>query len=204
MRLLTALICACALAASAAERRSDREIEKYLEAMRAPEKSYNNVEPAEGAYLRDLVRKLKARRVLEIGTSTGYSGIWMAMGLRETGGKLITLEYNPVRHSSAVANFTAVGLKDLIDARMADAVREILKIQGPLDLVFLDAVQSDNLLYYLELLPKVRRGGIIVAHNVKSHPQNMTDFLARIRSDPAVATEIVTPGWQGFSVSYVK
>jgi caffeoyl-CoA O-methyltransferase len=204
MRLLIALISACALAASGAEPKTDREIEAYLETMRVPAKAYNNIEPSEGAYLRELVRKLKAKRVLEIGTSTGYSGIWMAMGLRETGGRLITIEYNEGRRSSALSNFAAVGLDHLIDSRFGDAVQEAPKIDGPFDLVFLDAVQGDNLLYYSTVLPKMRRGGAIVAHNVKSHPQNMTPFLRRIQSDPAVRTEIVSPGWQGFSVSYVK
>jgi predicted O-methyltransferase YrrM len=109
MRWMIALLFACALAGFA-ERKSDREIEAYLDGMQAPSKRYNNVEPAEGAYLRDLVRKLKAKRVLEIGTSTGYSGIWMALGLRETGGRLLSIEYNQARHSAAVANFAATGL----------------------------------------------------------------------------------------------
>jgi predicted O-methyltransferase YrrM len=203
MLSLVALLCAC-LPASAAEMKSDRAIEAYLETMRAPGKRHNNVEPPEGAFLRDLVRKLNAKRVLEIGTSTGYSGIWIAMWLRGTGGRLITIEYDPGRHASAVSNFAATGLKDIIDARLADAVQEVSRIDGPLDLVFLDAVQGDNLLYYGLVLPKMRRGGAIVAHNVKSHPHNMRGFLDRIQSDPAVKTEIVSPGWQGFSVSYVK
>ncbi|MCC6859521.1 MAG: class I SAM-dependent methyltransferase [Bryobacterales bacterium] len=183
---------------------SDREIEAYLETMEAPSRRYNNVERAEGAYLRDLVRRLRAKRVLEIGTSTGYSGIWMAMGLRQTGGRLITIEYNRERYASAAANFTAAGLTEFVDARHADAVQEVPGIEGPLDLVFLDAVPGDNLLYYGIVLPKMRRGGAIVAHNVRSHPADMVQFLKVIGSDPAVKTEIVTPGRQGFSVSWVK
>lgn len=195
---------ACVMAALGAEPKSDGEIEAHLETMRAPGKGYNNIEPAEGAYLRGLVRRLKAKRVLEIGTSTGYSGIWMAMGLRETGGKLITIENNASRRATALANFAATGLDGFIESRLGDAVQEVPKVDGPLDLVFQDAVQHDNLLYYMVVLPKMRRGGAIVAHNVKSHPENMVDFLRQIRSDPAVKTEIVSPGWQGFSVSYVK
>jgi predicted O-methyltransferase YrrM len=142
--------------------------------------------------------------VLEIGTSTGYSGIWMALGLRETGGRLISIEYNEKRHSGAIANFAATGLAEIIDARLANAIEEIPRIEGPFDLVFMDAVPGDNLLYYGLVIPKMRRGGAIVVHNVKSHTRDMADFLTRIHSDPAVTTEIVTPGWQGFSVSYVK
>lgn len=203
MRVYPALVMIVLLSPAMAQK-ADREIEAHLEAMRGPSKGYNNVEPAEGAYLRDLVRQLKAKRVLEIGTSTGYSGIWLAMGLRETGGRLITIEYNGARHAEAKANFRAAGVEGVIDARLADALQEVPKVEGPLDLVFLDARQSDNLLYYETVMPKMRSGGIVVAHNVKSHPQLMTEFLKRIQSDPRVASEIVAPGWQGFSVSRVK
>lgn len=183
---------------------TDQQVEAYIPRLLAPGKRFANIEPAEGAYLRDLVKKVQARRALEIGTSTGYSGIWIAMGLRETGGKLITLEIDRERHDAAVENFRAVGLADLIDARLGDAVQETPKVEGPLDFVFLDALKSDYLLYYEIVVPKMRKGGVIAAHNVVSHPREMADFLARIKSDPRVKTEIVMPGWQGISVSFVK
>jgi caffeoyl-CoA O-methyltransferase len=199
--LLLLAIFACA---ASAQQQTDREIEARLQTMLGPGKGYNNLDASEGAFLRDLVVKLGAKRVLEVGTSTGYSGIWMAMGLRGTGGKLITIEYNQGRYDSARENFRAVGLSEIIDARLGDALEEVPKVPGPLDLVFLDARQTDNLKYFEIVSPKVRRGGIIVAHNVKSHPQLMAGFLARIQSDPSVKTEIVAPGWQGFSVTVVK
>lgn len=206
MRLagILALSCLAAAALPGSEPKTDAEIEAHLESMRAPGKRYQNIEPSEGAYLRQLVKQLKAKRVLEIGTSTGYSGVWIAWGLRETGGKLITIEINEQRHATAKENFKATGLAGLVDARLGDAREEVKKIEGPFDLVFIDALKSDYLSYYELVLPKIRRGGAIVAHNVKSHAQAMADFLERIQSDPAVKTEIVAPGWQGFSVSYVK
>ena len=190
--------------AAGAGPKSDQEIEAWLPALLVPGKKYANIEPAEGAYLRDLVRKVRARRVLEVGTSTGYSGIWMLMGLRQTGGRLITLEIDPGRHKSANENFRAAGLDTLVDSRLGDALQAIPTVDGPLDLVFIDAAKNDYLKYYELALPKVRKGGVIVAHNTASHPNDMRDFLDRIQSDPKVATELVTPGWQGFSVSFVK
>ena len=194
----------CLPLAPAGDRMTDQQVETYIPRLLAPGKRFANIEPAEGAYLRDLVKKVQARRALEIGTSTGYSGIWIAMGLRQTGGKLITLEIDRERHATAVENFRMVGLADLIDARLGDAVQETPKVEGPLDFVFLDALKSDYLLYYEIVVPKVRKGGVITAHNVVSHPREMADFLVRIKSDPRVKTEIVTPGWQGISVSFVK
>lgn len=182
---------------------SDGEIEQFLKTLLEPGKRHLNVEPPEGAYLRDLARKAKAKRILEIGTSTGYSGIWMAMALRG-GGKLITLEIDPGRRKVAEENFRTAGLSDLVEVRLGDALREIPKIDGPLDMVFIDAEKSDYLKYYDLVIGKMRKGGVITAHNVVSHPAPMADFLARIKTDPRVRTEIVTPGWQGISVSWVR
>jgi predicted O-methyltransferase YrrM len=201
---LAFLIALAMIPGSAAERRSDSDIEGYLPSLLEPGKRFANVEPAEGTYLRNLVKKVKAAKALEIGTSTGYSGIWIAMGLRETGGRLVTIEIDKGRHAAAVENFANTGLAALIDARLGDALAETPKVDGPLDFVFIDALKSDYLKYYELVLPKMRKGGVIVAHNVVSHPQDMADFLARIKADPKVRTEIVTPGWQGFSVSFVK
>lgn len=189
---------------AAPERKSDDEIEGYLPSLLEPGKRFANVEPAEGAYLRNLVRKVKATKALEIGTSTGYSGIWIAMGLRETGGRLVTIDIDKGRHAAAVENFANTGLAVLIDARLGDALVVTPKVDGPLDFVFIDALKPDYLKYYELVLPKMRKGGVIVAHNVVSHPKDMADFLARIKADPKVKTEIVAPGWQGFSVSFVK
>ena len=183
---------------------SDKDVEVYLESMRAPGRFYANVDTAEGAWLRDLARSVQARRALEIGTSTGYSGIWIAMALRQNGGSLITLEINQRRHGQALENFRATGLGAFIEARLGNALEEVPKIEGPFDFVFIDANKPDYLRYYEMVLPKVRRGGVIVAHNVDNLPRQMSDFLARIKSDPKVRTEFANPGTQGFSVSYVK
>jgi predicted O-methyltransferase YrrM len=204
MRFSLLLIGVAAMMLPGADRKPDSEIEGFLPTLLEPGRRYANVEPAEGAYLRDLVRKVKAKKALEIGTSTGYSGIWIAMGLRETGGRLVTLEIDKGRYARAVENFKTVGLDALIDARLGDALAETPKVSGPLDFVFIDALKPDYLKYYEMVLPKMSKGGVIAAHNVVSHPREMQDFLDRIKSDPKVKTGIVTPGWQGFSISFVR
>ena len=196
---------AAGLASPGADRAmTDTEIEAYLPRLLTPGNRYWNIEPAEGAFLRDLIREVGAKRALEIGTSTGYSGIWIALGLRHTGGQLITLEIDRGRHDTAVSHFRATGLAPIVEARLGDALAEIPKIEGPFDFVFIDANKQDYLRYYELVLPKMRKGGVITAHNVKSHSDSMADFLERIRTDPAVKTEIVTPGRQGISVSRVR
>lgn len=180
------------------------QILAYLSSMHARERGMMNVAPGEGEYLSNLVRKLNAKRVLEIGTSNGYSGIWMAVALRDTGGKLITLEINQRRHGLALKNFKAVGLDDIVDARLTDALEEIGKLHGPFDLVFLDADKSDYITYLRMTLPMVRQGGAIAAHNVHDLPGAMQDFLHEIRTNPSLKTEFVSAGPAGISVSYKK
>ena len=142
--------------------------------------------------------------MLEIGTSNGYSGIWLAMALRETGGKLLTLDVDEGRRSLALKNFKATGVDDIVESRLADALKTIPTLKGPFELVFIDAWKPDYKKYLDLTLPLVPSGGVIAAHNVDSHPQEMQDFLAAIRSDPRLKTEFVKVGPAGLSISYKK
>lgn len=193
------------LALSAQERSlTDSEIKSYLPALVEPGKSEANISAFDGQYLHDLVIRLKAKRVLEIGTAKGYSAIWMAMGLRKTAGQLTTLEIHEGHQAMAREHLAATGLTPLVDARLADALDEVPKLEGPFDLVFIDATKSDYLRYYELLLAKVRKGGAIAAHNVTSNAGELREFLRKIKSDPAVKTEFVAASPRGLSVSYKK
>ncbi|MBI3664986.1 MAG: O-methyltransferase [Acidobacteria bacterium] len=192
------------VAAAQKTRPGRKEILDHLSHMRATEKGMMNVASKEGEYLSELVKKLKAHRALEIGTSNGYSGVWLAMGLRETGGKLLTLDIDEGRRSLALKNFKATGLDDVIESRLGDALKIIPTLEGPFDLVFIDAWKPDYKKYLDMTLPLVRSGGVIAAHNVESHPQDMQDFLLAIRTNPQLRTEIVKLGPGGLSISYKK
>ncbi len=176
----------------------------HLDMMRRDAHRSMSVDPADGAYFYKLVTDLKARRVLEIGTSTGYSGGWFAMALKKTGGKLITLEIDPDRMAEARRNFTAMGVADMVDARLGNALIEIPKLDGPFDIVFIDAWKPDYLAYYEMTVGKVRPGGVILAHNTRNAAGTMRSFLERIRTDPAVRTEFFSDSPQGLSVSWKK
>jgi predicted O-methyltransferase YrrM len=192
------------LAACAQNAKPGREaILEQLEKIRASERGLS-VMPSEGEYLCNLVTKLNAQRVLEIGTASGYSGVWLGLGLRETGGRLITLELDQQRHVRAVQNFKAAGLGDIIDARLTDALKEIAKLEGPFDLVFIDAWKPDYAKYLEMTLPMVRSGGIIIAHNVRNQGREMPEFLEAIQNNPALKTEFVEVTRSGFSVSTKK
>ncbi len=179
------------------------QVLRHLDKMREMQPGMWNIAPSEGEYLSNLVQKLKAQRVLEIGTSNGYSAIWLALGLRETG-QLITLEINRRRYSLAQNNFEATGIDGLIDSRLADALEELPKLEGPFDLVFIDANKQDYGKYLEMVLPKVSSGGVIAAHNVTDMASQLQDFLETIRTHPELRTEIVAVGPSGLSISYKK
>jgi len=125
-----------------------------------------NVPESDGQLLHDLVVKGGYKRALEIGTSTGRSGIWIALALSKTGGKLTTIDIDQGRHSEAVRNFKDAGVGAFIDARLADAHELVPKLEGPFDFVFIDADKEWYTNYVKAVIPKLAVGGCIAAHNV--------------------------------------
>jgi len=160
-----------------------------------------NINANEGAFLRDQVIMAKAKHALEIGTSNGYSAIWIALGLRQTNGHLTTLEIDGAKVKLARENFRAAGVESLITLQPGDALEEVPKLQGPFEFVFIDAWKHDYVKYLDMVLPLVPPGGVIVAHNVTNQRAELQDFIDRVESDPRLKTTIADPGPGGFSVS---
>lgn len=176
----------------------------HLELMRRDAHRNMSVDAQDGAYFYQLTLDLKAKRVLEIGTSTGYSTAFFAMALVKTGGRITTLEIDPDRVAEARRNFSAMSLDSIIETRQANALLELGRINGPFDIVFIDAWKPDYLKYYELTFNKVRRGGVILAHNTRNAAGPMNEFLNRIRTDPAVRTEFLPNSPQGLSISWKK
>jgi len=145
----------------------DAKVKAFLESNRFGWRDMN-VPEADGRTLHDLIVKNGYTRALEIGTSTGHSGIWIAWALSKTGGKLITVDIDPGRHAEAVENFKRAGLADLIDARLADAHELVEKLPGPFDFVFSDADKDWYINYAKAVMPKLLPGGCLAAHNVSA------------------------------------
>jgi caffeoyl-CoA O-methyltransferase len=127
-----------------------------------------NVPTADGKTLYDLVIKGNYKSALEIGTSTGHSGIWIAWALSKTGGKLITVDIDEARYKTAVENFKQAGLSEYIDARLADAHALVKELKGPFDFVFSDADKDWYKNYFIDVDPKLKVGGCFTAHNINS------------------------------------
>jgi predicted O-methyltransferase YrrM len=164
-----------------------------------------NVGEVDGKVLYDLVIENNYTKALEIGTSTGHSGIWIAWALSKTGGKLVTVEVNERRHREALANFEAAGLSNYIDARLADAHELVPELPGPYDFVFCDADKNWYKNYFVAVLPKLQVGGCFTAHNVRGRRMpGIREFLDHLDSLTNVETTIDESSWSGISISYKK
>jgi predicted O-methyltransferase YrrM len=177
------------------------DVQKVLAAIKAQDKGQLAVSEEDGRFLRVLIASTKAKRALEIGGASGYSAIWIAMGLRETGGHLVTIEYEPARAKELADNVKRAGLSDVVTVVSGDAFAQLPTISGSFDFVFLDAWKKDYKRFLDVMLPRVNKGGLFVAHNVVNKRSEMGDFLDAIWKTPALWTTIVSPSSEGMSVS---
>jgi caffeoyl-CoA O-methyltransferase len=161
-----------------------------------------NVPEADGRFLFNLVLEHRYTRALEIGTSTGRSGIWIAWALSRTGGRLITIEIDRRRHLRAVENFRRAGLSGYIDARRADAHDLVAELPGPFDFVFCDADKEWYKDYLRLVWPKVEPGGCFAAHNALSWMPGIKEFLDSARKLPDGRTTIDRSSSSGISLTF--
>ena len=151
---------------------------------------------------RDLVATRSAKSILEIGAASGYSGIWLGLGARETGGHVVAIEYDPQRAGEAAANIRKAALNDVVTVIRGDAFAEIPKLPGTFDFVFLDAWKPDYKKFFDMVFPRLNPGGVFTAHNVINKKSEMEPFLQTILTHPRLFTTIVSPAGEGMSVSY--
>jgi len=177
------------------------EIQKVLTEIKAKDTGLLAVSEEDGRFMRLMVATRGAKHALEIGGASGYSAIWIGMGLRETGGRLVTIEYDPVRAMELAENIRRAGLSDIVQVVAGDAFQQIPKVPGTFDFVFLDAWKRDYKRFLDLMLPRLTARGLFLAHNVVNKQAEMHDFLEAIRSDPRLVTSIVTPSGEGMSVS---
>ena len=162
-----------------------------------------NVSREDGRLLRLLTESIGAKHVVEIGTSNGYSGIWFCLGLRATGGKLTTHEIDAERASLARRNFKQAGVDRIITLIEGDAHEEVEKLKQPIDLLFLDADKRGYIDYLNKLLPQVRPGGLIVAHNMR-RPAPDPEFIEAITTNPELDSVFLLMDSAGVGVTLKK
>jgi predicted O-methyltransferase YrrM len=160
------------------------------------------VDKLHGRLLRLLAESTKAKNVVEIGTGTGYSALWLCLGLKTTGGKLITHEIEHEKALLARANFKRAGVENLVTVVEGDAHRTVTQLKEPIDILFMDA-EGGNLDYLNQLLPLVRPGGLILADNMRK-PKPDPRFVKAITTNPDLETIFLNMQATGISLTLKK
>ena len=169
-------------------------IEEKLSELEKTQKNYWNISRETANFLSILLKTAKSKKVLEIGTSNGYSAIWIALALKETKGHLTTIEFWEKRQSIARENFKICQVDDIITPIIGTAfdVMDVMYKNGEtFDFIFMDANKAEYLGYFEYADKMLENGGIIAADNVLSHEMKVKPFVDKIKSDPNYQTEIL-------------
>jgi caffeoyl-CoA O-methyltransferase len=185
-------------------KRDPAKLKRLLEEMEAKGYQYWSVPRKDGEFLHLLVKVTRARNVLELGTSHGFSAIWMGLGLEETGGRLTTIEIDRERYDLARKHVNEAGLSQRVTCIQGDAHVELGKIEGPFDFVFMDADKEGQMDYFKKLYPKkLVPGGILSVHNAIRQANAMRDYLEMIRRHSGFDTVFLSVTMDdGFCLSY--
>ncbi len=177
----------------------ERRVLAVLNEIENSGRTYMSVGEAEGRMLRLLTEAANAQKVVELGTSTGYSGLWFCLALQRTGGTLTTFEIDRERAAMAREHFKNAGVDKLVTVVEGDAHRNISQVRGPLDVVFIDADKEGYVDYLNKLMPLVRLGGMILADNVEMSP----DYYRAVTTNPALETVFYSDG-EGLGITLKK
>lgn len=182
-----------------AQTEAERKIIATMDHMVKFNETYLSVPPQDGQALRLLVEAVDAKNVVEIGTSTGYSGLWFCLALQKTGGHLTTFEFDHGRALMAHRHFHDAGVENLVTIVEGDAHEQIMKLKMSIDVAFIDADKPGYVDYLNKVLPLVRPGGLILAHNVDMVP----DYVKAVTTNPDLVTIFYTQG-RGLAITLRK
>jgi predicted O-methyltransferase YrrM len=156
---------------------------------------WRNVEPETAELLGVLVRAKQAQRVLEIGTSNGYSTIWLADAVEATGGSVLTVDVEPSRTVLAREHLTRAGLQDRVELRTEDAAQTLRTLPDrAFELTFLDAERPHYAGYWPDLVRTLKARGLLVVDNAISHADELVEFRAIVDADERVTPALVPIG----------
>lgn len=185
-----------------AKTEAEKKILSIQDEMLKAGRVWANVPMNDGRMLRLLTEAVGAKNVIEIGTSTGYSGLWFCLALQKTGGKLTTFEIDAGRAATARDHFKKAGVERIVTLIEGDAHENVTRLTDPIDVLFIDADKEGYVDYLNKLLPVVRPGGLILAHNV-----NMAavaeGYVKQVTSSPDLETVFYMEG-AGLGVTLKK
>ena len=186
----------------AALERLEREDASEREQGLPPEQRARQVEPTTGRFLFSLVAPQTDCEVLELGGSRGYSSIWLASGVRNLGGRVLSLEHDPAKIDAWRRNLQDAGLSDWAELREGDAFEQLSQIDDVFDVVFLDAEKDDYEELFRLAREKVEPGALVVADNVLSHPDPLASYSAARQADPTLLS-VTVPLDRGLELTVV-
>ena len=160
-----------------------------------------NLEPDTAQFLHILIRSSRRTRLLEIGTSNGYSTIWLAWAARATGGHITSIDRNAEKQAQADANLRRAGLRESVDLLCGDATEIVASLAGPFDCVFFDADRLSAPTQLALLVPKLVPDALILADNILSHPDEVAGYLAALEA-LSEFDRVIVPIGKGLSVAY--
>lgn len=171
-----------------------------LKELEVTQKQFWNIDRYSANLLSMLIKSANYRNILEVGTSNGYSGIWLGLAAKETGGKVITIEFHKCRYDVAVENFKLCNLDNIVEARQGLAIDVIIDLKKEdynsteerfLDFAFVDANKAQYINYF-ELIDKIlRKGGMIAFDNMLSHKEKVQDTLEAVKNHPDYQSEMI-------------
>jgi predicted O-methyltransferase YrrM len=170
---------------------SEEESARRLEEMLLP------VGRATGSLMNLLIREGGAQRILEVGSSYGYSTIWLAEGARAVGGKVVSLELRPAKTQYATAQLARASLDDRVEFRIGDALGSLDELAGPFDFVLIDLWKDLYVPVFERLYPKLAPGALIVADNMlepESARAHAQAYRERVRAAPGMTSVLLTVG----------
>ena len=185
-------------------KRDPAQLKRLLDEMEAKGYPFWSVPRKDAEFLHLMVKATRSMNILEIGTSHGFSAIWIGLGLEETGGRLMTIEIDPERYNLARKHVNEAGLSQRITLIKGDAHAAVPTLDGPFDFVFMDADKEGQMDYFNKLYPKkLLPGGMLAVHNAIRQARSMQDYLKMIRKHPDFDTVILSLTMDdGFCMSY--
>ncbi len=175
----------------------DETTSQVMEELEKTQKEFWNIPRVTGILLNTFIKMMNAKSVLEIGTSNGYSGLWLSKALKETGGKLTTIEFYEKRQSIAIENFKKCGVIDIIrpiQGSACDVIRNFDENEK-FDFVFIDASKREYVDYFNLIKPHLTPKAMLVADNIISHAEKVQTFIDAVDADDEFQYEIVeVPG----------
>ena len=153
-----------------------------LDRLRASRDDAWQIPRVEGDLLYHIALSMRTKTIVEVGTSYGFSGLFWAKALQQTGGQLHTIDRDPKKYNSSRETFARAGVEKIVNNYLGEAQQILANMSGPIDIGFIDADKPSTRAYFDLLWPKIRAGGCVITDNAATHRKELADFISHVRS----------------------